>query len=395
MNDKADQALSGLARFMHGVTLFKVAVWTLFLLVFPPLCAYRGLIFGALLTGGLGLFVDLYLFARPWDDLPDRIRKIIFPPMLLLHLGVLGITAYSMTQPISGGWKAVSGSEKWMEVTGLAQGENTLFLLLGSGGVKSTVLATPDGGNSFDTLDYPGGFGWSMAFSPNTRILYALPRDGSTIWTYSLDQKEWKPIRRPPGHSDRMALLNDRIFIVIENRLYVSDSKRPQFTELPEAGRPFQVCTSPEASNPIVLATGSRIMESFDGGQSFRDSTPQGADFRHAECEVGAGGYRYVFSGGMITSIFLVAEPGRSYRPRELPDTDTRVLVANPKDGKEIWLGTWGKGIFRSMDAGSTFISMGLERNEVRTLWVDFARGRAFAPASNMFLGGGFYIRSF
>lgn len=395
MSGRAEKTLSGLARFMHGVALFKVAVWTIFLMVFPPFCLYRGLILGALITGALGLFIDLYLFARPWDDLPDRIRKIIFPPMLLLHIGVLGGGIFSMTRPISGGWAPVAGSDKWAEVTALTEGENTLFLLLGSGGPKAAILTTPDAGNSFDTIDYPGGFGWHLAFSPKTRTVYALPREGSVIWAYSLGDKQWTTISRPAGYSDQMAVLNDKIFVIVQNRLYVSGVQKPRFTPLPEAGRPTHLAVSPDPENPIVLATGSRIMESFDGGESFKDSTPQGADFMHSECVVGAGGYRYVFSGGMMSSVFLTAEPGQSYRLRELPDSDTRVMIANPIDGKEIWLGTWGQGVFRSADAGKSFHPMGLERNEIRALWVDFKRRRAFAPASNLALGRGLYIREF
>ncbi|TKC98229.1 hypothetical protein [Polyangium fumosum] len=59
----------------------------------------------------------------------------------------------------------------------------------------------------------------------------------------------------------------------------------------------------------------------------------------------------------------------------------SRVLAVDPHDGRRVWLGTWGEGIWRSEDAGRTFQNLALEGLEVQSLVVDFAKKEAGAEA--------------
>jgi hypothetical protein len=97
----------------------------------------------------------------------------------------------------------------------------------------------------------------------------------------------------------------------------------------------------------------------------------------------------------MFGSHFYVGEPGRPLEERRLPDSDTRIMVANPRDGREVWAGSWGGGVHRSRDAGRTFEFVGLERVEVGTMLVDFDAHKIFVPSWNMAFNQGFFWRTF
>ena len=46
-------------------------------------------------------------------------------------------------------------------------------------------------------------------------------------------------------------------------------------------------------------------------------------------------------------------------------------LVADPDDGRRVWAGTWGEGVFVSGDGGASWADFGLQRIQVRSMAID------------------------
>lgn len=394
--DNVERALGKLDRILGAWDIFQIAVWTVFLVVFPPLLLVRGLLFGALLTAGLGLFLTYYVFWKPGGLMPARHRRKVCFPLFALHLAVAAGGVVQLARPLSGGFTRVADSKGWAAINGMTQAKGRNFLFLGSGEQsKALVLEANGQGRLVDHLDYPGSFGWVLLFDPASDELIAVPSEVPSLWAYSLSAKQWTEHPRPSGLTQQGAVVNGRVFMVIDNALFVSDAGRSKWDEVREVGRCFAVTASLDPANPTVLVTGARVFESPDAGETWRDISPAPSPFVHAEAAVGGGGYFYVYEGGMFSSHFYVAEPGRPLEARALPHTDTRVIIANPRDGREIWTGSWGGGVHRSRDAGKTFEHVGLDRVEVRSMLVDFDAHKVFVPASNMAFNRGFYWRSF
>jgi hypothetical protein len=381
---------------MTAWDIFQIAVWTVFLVVFPPVLLVRGLLFAALTTSVLGLFLTYSVFWRPGGLMPVRHRWKACFPLFALHLTVAALGLFQLSRPLSGGFTYVDESEKWARINALTRAGERVFLFLGSGEESKALVLEADGdGELKDHLDYPGAFGWVVLYNAAQDELIVSESRSSTLWTYSLAEKKWSPLHRPEGLSQQAAVLNGRLFMVIESRLFMSNEAKSRFEEIPEVGRCFAVAASPDPSNPVVLATGSRVFESPDAGKTWRDISPAPSPLVHAEAAIGGGGFLYIFEGGMFGSHFYVGEPGRPLEERRLPDSDTRVMVANPRDGREVWAASWGGGVHRSRDAGRTFELVGLDRVEVGTMLVDFDAHKVFVPSWNMAFNKGYFWRAF
>jgi photosystem II stability/assembly factor-like uncharacterized protein len=146
---------------------------------------------------------------------------------------------------------------------------------------------------------------------------------------------------------------------------------------------------SPDDSGHILIA-GKYWLESFDRGTTWDEVKPKGVKVGNPGIAVG-GGWRYVFEGGMITGSLYAGETGREFQKRELPASDVRVLVVNPENGSEIWIGTWGQGVFRSTNGGTNWEYAGLKKIQVRAMAVDFKKREVLVGSSNLFFDRGIY----
>ena len=110
---------------------------------------------------------------------------------------------------------------------------------------------------------------------------------------------------------------------------------------------------------------------------------------------LGGQGWSYVYEGGMFSGSLVAAGPGSTdFRPRPLPAIGACVLLADPEDGRRLWLGSWGQGVFHSGDSGLHWEDLGLQSVEVRSLAIDARHRRLFAASSNLMLRRGIYVRT-
>ena len=145
-----------------------------------------------------------------------------------------------------------------------------------------------------------------------------------------------------------------------------------------------------------VIAVGARFYASSDEGRSFADVTPEGAALRFPGCAIAADGWAWVFDGDLVGGGHLfVRAPGGAFARRSPAHRDMRVIVLNPADGREAWVGAWGGGVYRSVDGGGSFTRLGLRGGEVRSLAVDFAGRRVYAATSNLISPKGVWTRPF
>lgn len=77
-------------------------------------------------------------------------------------------------------------------------------------------------------------------------------------------------------------------------------------------------------------------------------------------------------SSRTLRSTLHVRGPGeRGFTARAAPASDVRVLSADPCDGRRMWAGTWGEGVFVSADSGVSRSDFGLQTVRIRTMASD------------------------
>lgn len=383
---------------MHGWDVFALATWVVFLAGFTPLCLANGMTGGALLCGLMGLFVALGVL-RPWSRGGPRWRRI-FAWVFGLEQGlILPLAAVLMALPPSGGWTLLPHTV-WSNTVLLHSGDALIGECSDRDG-GGLVLALPRGSRRWHGLKYPGGHGWSLAYDATTRRLWVGPRADRELYAVQLDtggkaMGTWQRFANaPPGWLRRIAVADDRVFIVVRNHLFTRAPFEARWRSISCGGR---ICSDVDVDvgdgRRTVLAVGRRWRESHDGGATFVDVTPPGELPRLPRVALG-GGWRYVYAGGMFGGSLHVAAPGQGFEKRALPVRDIRILVADPSDGKHAWLGSWGEGVYRTVDGGRSWQAMGLERNEVRTLAVDWRSKIAYVATANTVFHRGIWSRSY
>jgi hypothetical protein len=104
----------------------------------------------------------------------------------------------------------------------------------------------------------------------------------------------------------------------------------------------------------------------------------------------------YVVQGGLVSSQLFVSEAGSALELREAPVRDVRTLAVDPRDGRRVWLASWGEGVWRSKDGGRSWEDLDLEGLEAQALVVKFgqgegARDEAWVAATNLAIPSGVF----
>jgi hypothetical protein len=427
---KTSPILRGLARFQAGWTLFAAAVWVVFLGGFTPLALLNGMVGGAAICAGLGLFA--WLFAvRHWARAGRRWRYLVSWGLAIEQLTLLILAIVLLARPPEA-WRCLEQTS-WsntvlLHKAGVLRRQGWLFAHAGGpedGFVRVRRVGAKDAADGpWRDLGYPGPAGWSLALEPVLQIhglgrLWVAPRGHPELFYARLDAQakrsgRWRSMARPAGWLRRVALTRRNVFVVVRNRLFAAKREgRSRWRRIrcaglktkdnPTAtGRRAGLCTDVGVAplpggQELVLAVGARWLQSVDGGQRFADVTPPGDRPRLPKTTVAGGGWRYVYDGGFWGGTLFVAPPGKRFEPRELPLRDARVIVADPRHafGSRAMLASWGEGVWLTEDGGRSWSNLGLRNIQVRSVVVDWPRRRVWAASANMHFHRGIYTRTF
>ena len=92
--------------------------------------------------------------------------------------------------------------------------------------------------------------------------------------------------------------------------------------------------------------------------------------------------------------MLLVSQKGAAFEARKLPARDVLCLLVNPDKGRQLLIGSRSSGVWYSGVDGSSWIDLGLQGVEVRSLAVDWKAGRIWAASSNLMFKRGIYTRT-
>jgi hypothetical protein len=366
--------------------LVQLAVWAAFLLVFPAMCLLRGLTGAALLLAALGLFLDLKAvdlllgWARGWAP---TLRLL----MIGYHASLAVAAVATLMRPIDPRWTRVPGTADNNDTTVAVLRDG---LAIGSGG-GTFLTFHDDRDGSVRPLDYVGGPSWILQPGPEDSLWVAPTNDPKL---HVRDARgAWSQIPRPAGYPRALAPGRADVWLVAD-ALHRLDRASGRWELVGACERPTGVALAPDERE--VLVVGRRWCARVDDGP-WIDVSPADIEElgRFPEAAIGGGGWRHVFTSGFLASTLHVRGPDDAgFTPREPPVRDIRVLIADPVDGRRVWLATWGEGVHFTADAGATWRSLGLRRVQVRGLAVDFTRGRVVAASSNTIFDRGAYVRT-
>ncbi|MDI1475334.1 hypothetical protein [Polyangium sp. y55x31] len=352
------------------IFLVKVAVWAVFLLVFPPITFANGMYAATVLLSVLGLLLDLTALGEllPQSTQP-KVRRGVVASLALVHISLLALSVVRLVSPRYGAWQRIAGTDEWNNPA-LVRAEHGPLLALGRG----DVFSLGKDGKFVPVSDIAGpvygiGAGAHRAWFVDVEGKFAWGYDGASLEKIPLG---WGASTRMPEG----AALDDAFFVVRPRSLVRVELRGHQSEVIDGAS-----ITGVAADGTRVIAVGSHLFVSEDGGRHFEDRGPLGLP---APSVYAGGGSYYLVQGGLMSSRLFVSEAGRRLEERKAPVRDIRVLAVDPHDGRRIWIGTWGEGIWRSDDAGRTFQDLELEGLEVQSLVVDFATKDAWVAATNL-----------
>jgi len=366
------------ARF---VTLVKVAVWSVFLLVFPPIAFANGMYAATVLLSVLGLLLDLTAFGSLLpESTPPKVRHGAVASLALVHVSLLALSVVHLVSPRYGAWQRIAGTDEWNNPA-LVRAEQGPLLAVGGGDVFS--LGKDGAFVPVPGIDIPVcvlGAGAHRAWFVDVEGQFAWGYDGASLEKIPLGWGEGT--RVPDG-----AALDDALFVTHPRALVRVERSGHQSKVIDDVS-----ITGVATDGNRVVAVGSRVFVSEDGGKRFQDRGP--LELPAPSVFAGGGSY-YVVQGGVMSSRLFVSEADGRLEERQVPMRDIRVLAVDPRDGRRVWLGTWGEGIWRSEDAGRTFQNLALEGLEVQSLVVDFAKkeagGEAWVAATNLAIPSGVF----
>jgi hypothetical protein len=385
--DRPPSLLRRLRRVLRTGYWLKIIVW-LFLPGFGALCLKNGLLGPAALLGvlGLGLGLRLAWVLYGW-------RRRVLLGLCAFQLILLVASLWLLARPLRGGWQRLPNTAGWSDPTLLLTGDGVLVVVTSS---PKGSFWSDDGGRTFRARGLPGHFGFVLADDARRGWVWMGTSQGELLNMYHRGKGRWLQLQRPPGHVWGLALSEDRIFMALgQGGLRVTSDRARGWMSVAEVDHCTGVATAPDDEERL-LAVGRAWLASSNGGVTWsRVGSPAEARFAHPAVALGAGGWSYVYEGGMLSGTLAVTGPGtKGFEERRLPVSDARVLVADAEDGRLVWLGSWGQGVFRSRDAGQHWEDLGLQAIEVRSLVVDPRHHRLFAASSNLALRRGVYVRT-
>jgi hypothetical protein len=354
--------------------------------IFVPLCVFglwQPLVGVAFIFAMFGLG-----FSRSQEFLPgpERHQHTLQRVLRLFYSAALLASLVLVFWPLSGAWERVPQSEDFNNLVISNSERGSLAVLHGGAGTIQVHEINPID-DTWRDLAYPGGHGWHMASSDNE--LWIVPSEEARFYVFR--RGAWVVFTRPGGYCDSFEVTGGAIWLALGGKLYQGNT---------EDGILALVNTLPQARyvaarGETVLVSGYRHWhQSEDRGQTWVEITPAGED-SSAEPYLSNDGWRYWLMSGVFSSALYVSSSTETPTKRRLPVRDARVLVINPKDGKELWLGSWEGGVFRSLDSGETWQDMGLQRVQVRQMAVDFQRRLVSAASANLLFDKYLFRRSF
>ena len=381
---RAESFIRGIHRFVVGVMLVKLAVLGVFVLVGPWMALRSGLPGAAVLIAGIGLLFDWRALDVLLERLSARAQRAVVRTSVAVHLAALAIGGVLVVWPLDPAWTLLSGSEPASDPRLVFGADGALVMHTGAG-----QLLLRRETDWWDLLG-PREFAWEFRVGPDGS-LWTAPRGVQRIDRYDPRTDSWRAIGRPEGELDSLAVGTGELLAAIGGRLHRADMVLGTWSEVQEVGRRVRgVALAPGGDLALVCA--ERWWER-EGGE-WVDVTPDEPDLGFPDPFVGGGGWRYVLDGGVWSGSLWAAPPGDGFRRVTLPVPDVRVLAADPKDGRRVVAGSWGQGVWFSEDAGETWSSGGLERVQVRSLAVNWARGEVCAASSNLIFSRGVFCRS-
>jgi hypothetical protein len=376
-------------------------LWVAALVLAPPVLLRGGYLISAVIFSALGLLVVHRVFAHL---APARGRVVLWGA---LNLALCGVGLWSvglLARPFTGGWSLVPGTDGWSDVALVFAGGERLALRSPSGG--NVLGRLTDSG--WDLTPYPGGNTWSLQVSDGRVV--AAPQDGREILLLDPGAREWRRVPRPNSGFVRHLRVDSGVFLVTSARSYRMGTEGqwepfgpPLVTDLCRAGAswvmvsatgiyegPSESGDEPVDSRIYPSTAGSRIYPSTD---AIRLVHGWRASFPQAACA--PDGRAYAIDDGLVRGQLRARQPDGSWAARSLPAPDVRVAVVNPADGRELWLSTWGAGVFRSRDGGESWENLGLVGVEIRSMAVDFTDHRVWVAPSNLVGHSGIWERPF
>lgn len=377
-----DAFVRRLYRFAVAVGLIEAAVVGAFLLVGPWWALGRGMPGAAVLIALLGLLFDWRALDVLLARAPALPQRGLVRLSVAVHLLALGLGGWSLARPIDPAWRLLSGSEPASDPR-LAYGtDGALVMHTGAGQLLRRREV-----DWYDLLG-PGNFAWEFHVGPDGD-LWVAPRDVLRIDRYDPEADRWRAIGRPPGALESLAVGTGELLAVLDGRLHRADLIGGTWSEVQEVGRVRSVALAPGGA--AALACGPRWW-AREGG-AWADVTPDTLGLGCSGAFVGGGGWRYVLTGGLWDDALWVAPPGEGFRRVTAPASDLRVLAPHPIDGRRAVAGTWGLGVWTTEDGGRTWAPLGLDRVQVRSLAVEWARGEVCAGSSNLVFARGVFCR--
>lgn len=385
-SERAEEGLRGVHRVVSGVMLVQLVVVGAFLLVSPWWWLLTGLPGAALLMAALGLLFDWRAFDVLLGWLPARARRVVVRLSALAHLTVFLAGAWLVMKPLDPAWELQPGTDGVSDPILAFRPDGALLVHGGAGSVRYQG----DDGYWYD-LHAPGFFGWEFHALPDG-ALYVGPREPQRIDRYDPQEQTWRAIGRPAGALGDMAVGAGELLASIGGALHRLDlSGRSWSIEHGVSGPIHSVALAPDGDGALALG---RRWWAREGG-AWADVTPEGELGFPNDAYIGGGGWRYALLGGGIFGGdgLYVARPDEGFGGVETPVGDLRVLALHPVRGELVVAGSWGQGVWVSRDGGASWASLGLDRVQVRSLAVDWRRGRVCAASSNLAWGKGVYCR--
>lgn len=380
----AERVLRGIHRFVAGFMILQLAFVGVFLLTSPWWAVTSGLPGAAMLLAALGLLFDWRAFDVLLEWLPARAQKFVVRLSMLAHLSVFVAGAWLVTRPIDPAWELQPGTDGVSDPILAFRPDGALLVHGGAGSVRYQG----DDGGWYD-LDAPGFFGWELHATADG-ALYVGPSGMQRIDRYDPTARTWRAIGRPGGYLADMSVGSGELLAAIAGRLHRLDMVAGTWSEEQALGRVNAVALAPDGDG--ALAAGERWWARERG--AWADVTPPAEQLGFPnDAVIGGGGWRYVLLGGFLAGDLHVAGPGEGFRKVEAPAGDLRVLVADPVRGELVIAGSWGQGVWVSRDGAASWAPLGLERVQVRSLAVDWRRGRVCAASSNLLWDKGVFCR--
>lgn len=342
----------------RAVVLTKLAAWAVFLLVFPVITYRNGMYAATVLLAVLGLLLDLTeLGSLVPEAAPRAVRRGVIASAALLHVALLVAGAARVVFPQYGAWQPITGTDGW---SGALLVQAPRGPIVAVGGAQPYVLGADGRFAPLVGIKAP-----VQPLGAGSRRVWLVGIEGRDAWGHDGASSIHVPLGR--GFSEGRGLLRPVEGAAFDDALLLL--RRETLVRVDLEGREEVVIERGVSSVAIdgarVIAVGARLHVSEDGGRSFVDRGP--LPFKAPRVHAGGGSY-YVVQVGVLSSELCASEGGGALEAREAPVHDVRELAVDPRDGRRLWLASWGEGVWSSEDGARTWRARGLEGLEIHAL---------------------------